>query len=622
MTSVSTDRRFGVNSGSAIKVPVKAASTANLTLSGEQTVDGVALVTNDRILVKNQTTGANNGIYIVDTGVWARAADWDGTYDIRKGTLVYVANGTVSSGLFYVVTTSDPITIGTTSVTLQASSNGTAITIPLPVTQGGTGGGSAISGLSSLGVIQVTAEGGTANSQTGTIDALVTALRADQLFIHTPSITNTGPTTVTYTPSGGGALAAKNVFAGGAALVGGEMMINVPTILQFDGTQLNIIGSLPAIDSRPLVIGSADATKKVRLEVDGLTTATTRVLTAQDQDGTISLGFQGMFKNRLINPDGAVYSRAVAATADDTYFADNWYVLSQTGTVTPSVLTDPEDGFPKGIRITQSQAAAQRYGFAQIIEGRNCKDLRGRSGVLVPRVRFSTSAALRYAILGWTGTEDTVTSDVVNDWTSPTYTAGNFFLGASVSVIAVGSMTPSAATWTSLTALTAALGSTFNNIIVMVWTEATTAQNATLDFDYVQFERGNTATDFERRANEQEIALCQRYLPSFFCATITTRGTMGNGHAVNGTTGTAYIPFQTKARIAPTAIITSAASDFAFTDGAGTGIACTTLNFQDSSEFGAKIQPIVAAGLTAGAGGMFYGITGATSRLLFTGAEL
>lgn len=244
MTSVSTDRRQGVNAGAAIKVPCQAATTAAITLSGEQTVDGVALVTGNRCLVKNQASGVNNGIYTVDTGTWTRSPDFDGTYDVLSGTLVYITGGTVSAGLFYTLSTANTITIGTTSLAFAALSGGTSITIPLPATQGGTGGGSATAGLSSLGVVQVTAEAGTANAQTGTIDALVTAYRADQLFLHTPSVSNTGALTITYTPSGSGALAAKNVFSGGAALVGGEFRINVPTLLHYDGTQLNIVGHL------------------------------------------------------------------------------------------------------------------------------------------------------------------------------------------------------------------------------------------------------------------------------------------------------------------------------------------------------------------------------------------
>lgn len=137
MTSVSTDRRFGVNAGAAIKVPVKAASTANLTLSGEQTVDGVALVTGDRILVKNQTAGANNGIYIVDSGIWTRAPDFDGTYDAKKGTLVHVTNGSAYARAWFEITTDDPLTIGTTSLTFTQTLLGDATTVSF--TLNGTG---------------------------------------------------------------------------------------------------------------------------------------------------------------------------------------------------------------------------------------------------------------------------------------------------------------------------------------------------------------------------------------------------------------------------------------------------------------------------------------------------
>jgi hypothetical protein len=249
--------------------------------------------------------------------------------------------------------------------------------------------------------------------------------------------------------------------------------------------------------------GTSGANKLLQLDGSGKLPAV---------DGSQLTGIAGgSFKNLLINPSGAIYQRAVAATADDAYFADRWNMLTQTGTVTPSVLTAPEDGYPVGVRITQSQASAQRFGFSQIIEGINCKHLRGGNGALTPRIRISNSQAIRYAILGWTGTEDTVTSDVVLDWTSASYTAGGFFLGSNVSVLAVGAQTPSANTWTSLASISAALGSSFNNIIVMVWTEGTAAQNVTLDFDYVQFERGSAGTAFETRSYGVELHLCQRY---------------------------------------------------------------------------------------------------------------
>lgn len=111
----STDRRFGYNSEVAIKGPCVAATTANITLSGAQTIDTVSVVADDRVLVKDQTTGSQNGIYVCATGDWERAVDFDGTLDVKKGTLIYVHSGSANVGLWR-VTTADDIVPGTTSL--------------------------------------------------------------------------------------------------------------------------------------------------------------------------------------------------------------------------------------------------------------------------------------------------------------------------------------------------------------------------------------------------------------------------------------------------------------------------------------------------------------------------
>lgn len=121
MTSVTTDRRYGVNSGMAIKSPCRAATTAAITLSGEQIIDGTSVVTNDRVLVKNQASSIDNGIYVVDTGAWQRAVDFDGSNDVTDGTLVAViAGATNGSNIFYASGT-NPIVPGTSAITFQAS---------------------------------------------------------------------------------------------------------------------------------------------------------------------------------------------------------------------------------------------------------------------------------------------------------------------------------------------------------------------------------------------------------------------------------------------------------------------------------------------------------------------
>lgn len=121
MSSGQNDRLLGLVGNLGIKVPCRVASTAALTLTGEQTIDGIACVTGDRVLVKNQASGINNGIYTVDTGDWERAKDCDGTYDLVTGSLIKVNFGTAAQGFWYCSTTGD-IVVGTTSIAFSAAS--------------------------------------------------------------------------------------------------------------------------------------------------------------------------------------------------------------------------------------------------------------------------------------------------------------------------------------------------------------------------------------------------------------------------------------------------------------------------------------------------------------------
>lgn len=116
----------GAINGLSWKAPVVAASTANIaSLSGTMTVDGVALVAGNRVLVKNQTTGSANGIYVVAAGAWTRAAD-SSTGAQVENEACYVDQGTTQAGTGWTCTTPLPITIGTTSLTYaQFSGAGT-----------------------------------------------------------------------------------------------------------------------------------------------------------------------------------------------------------------------------------------------------------------------------------------------------------------------------------------------------------------------------------------------------------------------------------------------------------------------------------------------------------------
>ncbi len=116
MTSIQIDRLDGLTSSVAYKGPCRVATTGNILLYNLQTVDGVALVSGDRVLVKDQTSGSENGIYRVDTGPWQRVRDFNKTRDVVRGTRVVVNEGTANAGLEWEVVTDNPINVGTTSI--------------------------------------------------------------------------------------------------------------------------------------------------------------------------------------------------------------------------------------------------------------------------------------------------------------------------------------------------------------------------------------------------------------------------------------------------------------------------------------------------------------------------
>lgn len=97
------------------KAAVRAATTANIALTGLQTIDGVSLNAGDRVLVKNQTNQPDNGIYIVNAAAWTRATD-AATGAELVGASVFVDEGTVNADRQYMQTAISPITIGTTNI--------------------------------------------------------------------------------------------------------------------------------------------------------------------------------------------------------------------------------------------------------------------------------------------------------------------------------------------------------------------------------------------------------------------------------------------------------------------------------------------------------------------------
>jgi hypothetical protein len=283
--------------------------------------------------------------------------------------------------------------------------------------------------------------------------------------------------------------------------------------------------------------------------------------------GTINGGPLSGSRNKITNGDGAHNQRSASSgISDDELAHDRHYALTQSNSITVSTLDNPEDGISHMMRLTQDNASAQRMGYAQILEAEESYPLRGKGVTLGGKLRYSNAAAIRYAVLEWTGTADSVTSDVVNDWTSGTYTSGNFFNSTTLTVTQVGSITPSAATITDWS-MTATVGSSANNVIVFFWTEGTAAQSSTLDMRWYLVEGDATNEDdpFSPRMFSQELALCERFYQ--------VAGAGSSGAWSSATTAQLAIKLPTVMRTTPTLGVTSGTITIA-----NTGIALRTSN--------------------------------------------
>ena len=130
-----------VKTGLDIKDSVKVATTANGTLSSafanNSTVDGVTLATGDRILIKNQSTGSENGIYTVNaSGAPTRATDFDANTEVTGGAFVFVEQGTANGDNGYVVTNNGTVNVGSDAIAFTQFSGAGQITAGDGLTKG------------------------------------------------------------------------------------------------------------------------------------------------------------------------------------------------------------------------------------------------------------------------------------------------------------------------------------------------------------------------------------------------------------------------------------------------------------------------------------------------------
>lgn len=126
-----------VRQGLDVKDSVRVATTGNVVLSGLQAVDGVSLAAGNRVLVKNQDSASENGIYVVSSGSWPRSLDANASSEVTPGMFTFVEEGSVNASSGWVLITPAPVTLGSTGLSFTQFSGAGQITAGAGLTKSG-----------------------------------------------------------------------------------------------------------------------------------------------------------------------------------------------------------------------------------------------------------------------------------------------------------------------------------------------------------------------------------------------------------------------------------------------------------------------------------------------------
>jgi hypothetical protein len=231
-------------------------------------------------------------------------------------------------------------------------------------------------------------------------------------------------------------------------------------------------------------------------------------------------------KNYLINGGFCIAQRATSFTStgsannDDTYNLDRWTLLSDGNDIVD--ITQNTATVPTGSLYSCAldvETANKKFGIIQFIEQKNAHRIIGGTASLSFKARKgasnSTVNTMRAAVIAWSSTGDSVTSDVVSAWnasgTNPTLVANWTYENTPVDL----TLTDSFQTFT-IENISIDTASTTNVAVLLYYNDA---DGTVGDFIYitdVQLEAGAASTDFEQRSIQEELSLCQRYYEKTF----------------------------------------------------------------------------------------------------------
>lgn len=333
-------------------------------------------------------------------------------------------------------------------------------------------------------------------------------------------------------------------------------------------------------------------------------------------------------RNRVVNGDMRVVQRAVLGTTDDSYTLDGVILLLEAAsgaTVSQETSDVPTDGAKRALKLTLDGNDG-KAGVVMPLEFLNCADLRGKTVSLQAKLKVNNARVgdVRIAVLEWTGTADSITSDVVGTWgsagTNPTLATNWAYLGTPANLGVTTSWAPY-----RVEGLT--VGASANNLAIFAWVddESNDASDYLLITD-VQLEEGAVCTEFERRPYQLELALCQRY---YFEMQATGAAVIFGFGQATGTAGCViYVGVPVTMRTTLPTLSVSDVSHFGPTNpsftllGAPSAIVLHSYN-PKGGVAAVQLTGVSGAGLTAGHCTMlFSNVTGGANTRLMLSSEL
>lgn len=411
--------------------------------------------------------------------------------------------------------------------------------------------------------------GGTADVLTLTPSPVLTSYSTGTNIKFLASATNTGAATINVSALGAKSLKTQS----GAALTAGAIVSGLVYTITYDGTNFTVSEIAAPEDGKVIAAKLAysavngqtnDAAPSIADEVltgdtsaSGLKKATLAKVLALSR-----------IRNYVSNAEFRFWQRQASTTLtsrqDDAYSADRWYVLTSGGAVNVQgaqvaevIASSPT---PYVGQFRQADGTARQYGIAQIIESGKAIALRGKQVTFSfwARTDGTEVTNIRAGLVEWTGTGDSVTSDIVSSWAAtPTLIANAAFVNTPSDLALTGTMQQFTITMT--------LGSTFTNLIPVIWTSATEAQNDDFYITQVQVVEWSEALPWTiiRTSFEADLEDCQRFYEKSYNlddAPANTSTTFGYTVTTNDDSAgvrncAREVAFQVFKRAAPTVVV-------------------------------------------------------------------